>query len=388
MSILRRLTTMIILTALVFTVSYRTARAGPGFTWYVDPAGIDYSQCGAYASNPCKTIRYALAYCSGGCEISLAAGTYSTASNGEIFPIPVSANVNTGIYFTGRQGRTNTIIDASGSGQNVIEVSAGIGFSITGVTVRGGNYGIFLDGGTGYWDIGTSITDCDISDNVAGITALYTSGEISHNEFSGNTTYGIYYNNSNAKIIQDSFTSNGTGGISSYDAAIYLDSSSPFIANNLIGWNNGSGIYVSNSDPMIVNNTISFNYGGSGIAVFTSFDSIIANNIITSNGYIGIHADSLDTSQNTYNDVWGNGYSDYLGTSAGSGSISKDPWFVSLVDSHLLCSSPAINAGDNNWSVTDDYDGNPRPIGGIVDMGAYEKQNDLYCPIFLPIIFK
>ena len=388
MSILRRLNTTIILTALFFTGGYRTARAGPGFTWYVDPTGTDYSQCGAYASNPCKTIHYVLPNCSGGCEISLAAGTYSTASNGETFPISVSANVNTAIYITGRQGRTNTIIDASGSGENVIDVSAGMGFSLTGVTVRGGNFGIYLNGGTGYWDIGASITDSDISNNAAGIVALYTSGEISHNEFSGNTIYGIYYNNSTAKIIQDSFAFNCTGGISSYDAAIYLDSSSPYIANNLISWNNGSGIYVSNSSPLILNNSIWLNYGGSGIAVFNSIDPTIANNIITSNGFIGIHADSLDASQNTHNDVWGNGYSDYLGTSAGPGSISKDSRFVSLLDAHLLCSSPAINAGDNNWSATDDYDGNPRPIGGIVDMGAYEKQSDLYCPIFLPIIFK
>ncbi len=390
MSILRRLNIAIILAALVFTVSVRTARAGPGYIWYVDPTGYNGYGCGAYASNPCKTIQYALQFCSGGCEISLAAGTYSTATNGEIFPILVSASANNGIYFTGRQERANTIIDASGSGQDVIDVSAGIGFSLSGVTVRGGNYGIYLHGGTGYLSIGASITNSAISNNGTGILALYTSGEISHNEFSGNTSYGIYYDHSDAEINQNSFAFNCTGGIPSYDAAIYLAaSSSPLVENNLIAWNNGSGIYVSNSQPLIINNTIWLNYGGSGIAVFSSFSQMImvTNNIITSNGYIGIHTDSMDASQNKYNDVWGNGYSDYLGTSAGTGSISKDPRFVSLVDAHLLCSSPAINAGDPNDSPADDYDGNPRPVG-IVDMGAYEKQSDLYCPIYLPIILK
>ena len=319
----------------------------------------------------------------------MANGTYSTATNGEIFPLSVHGNLSNTIYITGRHGAANAIIDAAGSGHDVIDVFKGSLFSLSGVTVQGGNYGVFLNGGSGnLWYIGASISDSNISNNARGIVASYTYGEISHNAFSGNTTYGIYYSNSTAKIIQNSFAFNCTGGTYSYDAAIYLDSSSPYIANNLIAWNNGSGIYASNSNPLILNNSIWINYGGNGIAVFNSSDPTIANNIITSNGFIGIHADSLDASQNTHNDVWGNGYSDYYGTSAGLGSISKDPRFASVFDAHLLCSSPAINAGDNNWSPTDDYDGNPRPIGSIVDMGAYEKQSDLYCPIYLPIIFK
>jgi parallel beta-helix repeat protein len=385
-STLRKFGTAIIFATLAVVSSYQTASA---ITWYVDPTGTDYNQCGAYPSNPCKTIQYVLSGCYGGCSISLAAGTYSTASNGERFPISVTAAINNAIYITGRKGQTETFIDASESGQNVINVSAGIGFSLSGVTVKGGNRGIQLAGGQGYNSIGASISDSAISNNVTGVYASYTFGEITHNNFSGNTSYGIYYNNSTAQINRNSLAFNCTGGIPSYDAAIYLDSSPPvIIKNNLIGWNYGSGIYVSNSSPMIMNNTISINYGGSGVAVFNASNPTIINNIITSNGYIGIHADTLDSSSNTYNDVWANGYADYLGTSGGKGSISRDPRFVSILDAHLLCSSPAINAGTNTVAITDDYDGNPRPVGGTVDMGAYEKQSNLYCPTYLPLIVK
>ena len=61
----------------------------------------------------------------------------------------------------------------------------------------------------------------------------------------------------------------------------------------------------------------------------------------------------------------------------GTANITNEPALVNLAggDQHLQYSSPCINSGNNGYvSVTNDLDGNPRIVGGTVDIGAYEYQ--------------
>jgi hypothetical protein len=61
----------------------------------------------------------------------------------------------------------------------------------------------------------------------------------------------------------------------------------------------------------------------------------------------------------------------------GVGNITNEPVFANLAagDFHLQSNSPCINSGNNACvSVTSDFDGNPRIVGGTVDIGAYEYQ--------------
>ena len=50
---------------------------------------------------------------------------------------------------------------------------------------------------------------------------------------------------------------------------------------------------------------------------------------------------------------------------------NTNPMFVSVTDYHLTAESPAIDAGAM-VDVTDDFDGNPRPQGDAMDIGAFE----------------
>jgi len=66
---------------------------------------------------------------------------------------------------------------------------------------------------------------------------------------------------------------------------------------------------------------------------------------------------------------------------SGANNFTNPPLFANLSagDYHLNAASPCINAGNNSSIATGtDLDGNPRIVGGIVDLGAYEFQSSVH----------
>jgi len=92
----------------------------------------------------------------------------------------------------------------------------------------------------------------------------------------------------------------------------------------------------------------------------------VRNSIVFGNDYVGVDIE----------------YSCLPRPSSGIGNITNAPLLVDTngwSNLRLQSNSPCINAGSNLylWPIrtTNDFDGNPRIVGGTVDMGAYEFQS-------------
>jgi hypothetical protein len=138
------------------------------------------------------------------------------------------------------------------------------------------------------------------------------------------------------------------------------------LGNSLIVGNSaslGGGVYGGTmTNCTVVANTATNQggglYGGSGAYAYNSI--VYDNNCINSSNSTGAKFINSCTAPNPF-----------------GGGISNDPAFVNPAggDYHLQSTSPCINSGNNTFvSAATDLAGNPRIVGGTVDIGAYEYQ--------------
>jgi parallel beta-helix repeat protein len=146
------------------------------------------------------------------------------------------------------------------------------------------------------------------------------------------------------------------------------------ITNNMAD-DTGGGIYIGGTSPNITNCTISdnsSNNGGGGIRSSEAASPTAVNTILWLNtpDEISVRADSsIDIT-----------YSDIQGGWTGLGNINQDPVFVGGDDYHLTAGSPCIDAGTSEGAPGYDIDGDVRPVGSGVDIGADEYScGDGYC---------
>ncbi|MBI2374185.1 MAG: right-handed parallel beta-helix repeat-containing protein [Deltaproteobacteria bacterium] len=166
----------------------------------------------------------------------------------------------------------------------------------------------------------------------------------------------------------------------------YVADASPILTNLVVSACAGNGVYVSTSAAtanVLVDHATVWGNSSRGIYVYrgtgTSLSVTIRSSIIADNGTTGIYASNGPTVTATYNDVSGQTTA-YSGVTAGAGSISATPQFVStpLGNFHLLPNSPAIDVADPATSVDHDAEGLLRPLDGDLnsaarsDMGAFE----------------
>jgi len=257
---------------------------------------------------------------------------------------------------------------------------------------------------------GNLTTGQDNSGRGGGISNYSGSPTIQRNIFNTNSasTYGGgIFNNSGSPIIQNNnFSSNsasyGGGGISNFygsptiqnntfngnsassGGGIDNGSGNPTIQNNTFNGNSassGGGIDNGSGNPTIQNNTLYANlatgYSNRGGGIYNSGSPTIRSNIIAGNTGSGIYSSGVVPGPSVdYNNLWNNSGGDYVGVSPGPHDIAADPRFVDAAvgDFHLRSDSPCIDAGDPYHRPETDFEGDPRPMGMEVDIGADEMR--------------
>ena len=144
----------------------------------------------------------------------------------------------------------------------------------------------------------------------------------------------------------------------------------------------GGGAYASAlTNCLLFMNTANQYFGGGGRAYGGTLNNctIVANSTYATGG--GVYDSTVNNSIIRLNGAnYSGGTLSYCVTiplAPGTGNFTNDPAFVnqSAYDFHLQSNSPCINSGNNAFvSSTNDLDGNPRIVGGTVDIGCYEYQ--------------
>jgi len=227
--------------------------------------------------------------------------------------------------------------------------------TITGNTAKNHAGGIRIHGGS------PTISHCTIKGNK--VISPYNKGAGIHCAGTPLITHCVIRNNSAA-----------------YASGVYCSSGNPTLSNCIIRSNwvahRGGGVYCDTSTNIInctiVKNTSNIN--GDGIYCKQGA-SIIRNCIIWGNDGPEVAGSGFDLI-----------YSNIQGGWIGEGNIDTDPCFVNTTvgNYHLLPNSVCIDAGDPNYAYDPndwDIDGQPRVIGGRVDIGADEYHGNNAAPV-------
>jgi hypothetical protein len=150
----------------------------------------------------------------------------------------------------------------------------------------------------------------------------------------------------------------------------------------------GGGAYGGMLNNCVLTGNSATNWGGGGAANATLNNCTLTDNSAVYGGgasyctlnncivYFNTAANGANYRQDQYGGVFNYCCSTPLPTN-GVGNITNAPLFVDYAGGNLRLqsNSPCINAGNNAYVVVStDLDGNPRIVGGTVDIGAYEYQ--------------
>jgi len=343
-------------------------------TYYVATTGSNSNP--GTQSTPFHTITHAYSVVVAGDTILVQPGTYtdSSGSSGIMLnkigtasaPITLKSVQRGGAIINGQtDSRHYYAVTFYNAKYNVID-----GFKITGA--RHSGIGLFSA-------MSNKIINNEIYNN--GSYSAITPEHNGNGIFEDKVSSGQYYGQN---FVHDN------GSTQNLDHGLYLCGSNSTVVNNIVsrnayGWGLHIAGYSTVSNMNVYHNTFAYN-GRGGIMLWLSLNKInISNNIFYGNVRYGIDSweatgSGVTISNNIfYNNASGNySLSGFVYTL--SNVIAKDPVFVTSTDFHLRDSSPAAGAGVTLSSVTQDYDGKPRPSGTGWDIGAYASGSGIAPP--------
>ncbi|HWX22402.1 MAG TPA: thrombospondin type 3 repeat-containing protein [Candidatus Binatia bacterium] len=231
-------------------------------------------------------------------------------------------------------------------------------------------------GGASYYG---TLTNCVLANNSGNYGGGSCYDTLRNCTLSNNSAY--YGGGSFCSILNNSrLTSNSAvyGGGSWNGTLNYCTIS----GNSALNLGGGAAESALNNCLVISN---SARYGGSGSYGGGASGGALKDCTVSAN-YASVHGSGLYTCEATNCVVYYNSGEDYYSANLvyccsasayGFANITNAPLFVDQGggDYRLQSNSPCINSGNNAFvSATNDLDGNPRIVGGTVDIGAYEFQ--------------
>lgn len=291
--------------------------------------------------------------------IKLVRGTYAVGSetfkflSTETFGLVITGGFDAGCTQTTQDPR-RTILDG-GNAHAVLHSESHGNFALRYVTIQNGRNDGSAGGGLQVMGTGPD------SSVVLGINILRNNASNYATCVGYIDVEGTVHVNGNLIVGNTTPAAGGLSIDAGANALIYVTNNT--IANNTTGNATAGFVYVPGSNTVVPN-------------------AYFSNNIMWNN-VAGSDVQFFGTGmQFNNNDI---GVIDGFQTPGSSANLSQDPGFASSTDFHLAASSPLLGIGlfaPTGGLPNIDLEGHQRTFAGLVDLGAYERGDEIFADAF------